>query len=102
MPERGMADVVNESERFGKLGVQSQRGGDRAGNLCDFQRVRQAIAEMVRIAGGKNLCLGFQAAKSAGMNDAIAVTRLGTAVAMGRLGRAAAAGLFRAHRPENS
>src|SRR5258708_12188620 len=99
MAERGMADVVNESERFGKLGVQSQRGGDRAGNLCDLQRVRQSIAEMVRVARGENLRLGFQAAKSARMNDAVAVTRVGTAVRMGRLGIAPPAGLFPPHPP---
>jgi len=43
MAERRMADVVHECERFGKLGVQPQRRGDGAGNLRDFQRVRQAI-----------------------------------------------------------
>ncbi len=99
MAEWRMADVVNESERFGKLSVQFQSGGDGPGNLRNFQRVRQAIAEMVRVARGENLRLGFEAAKSAGMNDAVAVTRVGTAVRMGRLGVAPAAGLFRAHRP---
>src|SRR6266581_2451694 len=99
MAERRMADVVDESERFGKLGVQSQRRGDGAGNLRDFQRVRQAITEMVRIARSENLRLGFKAAKSAGMDDAIAVARVVTAVRMGRLRMAPAAGLFHAHRP---
>src|SRR6202158_5520945 len=99
MAERRMANIVDESERFRKLGVQPQRGGDGAGNLCDFQRMRKAIAEMVGIARGENLRLGFKAAKSAGMDDAVAVTRVGTAVRMGRLGIAPAAGLFRAHRP---
>ncbi len=99
MAERGMPDVMDESERFGKLGVQPQRCGDGAGNLCNFQRVRQAIAEMVRIARGENLRLGFQAAKSAGMDDAIAIARVDAAVRMGRLGITPAAGEFRAHRP---
>src|SRR5258706_4996497 len=99
MAERRMANIVDESERFRKLGVQPQRGGDGAGNLCDFQRMRQAIAKMVGIARRENLRLGFKAAKSAGMNDAVAVTRVGTSVRMGRLGITPAAGLFRAHRP---
>src|SRR5258708_31411562 len=63
--------------------------------------MRQAIAEMVGIAAGENLRLGFQAAKGAGMNNAVAVTRVGTAVRMGRLGIAPAAGVFLAHRPES-
>src|SRR5260370_38628707 len=54
---------------------------------------------MVRIARGENLCLGFQTAKSAGMDDAIAVARVGTTVRVGRFNRAPAAGLLRAHRP---
>src|SRR5260370_4523005 len=41
MAERGMANVVDESKRLGKLGVQPQRGGDGAGNLGDLQRMRQ-------------------------------------------------------------
>src|SRR5260370_1817659 len=63
--------------------------------------MRQAIAEMVGIAGGENLRLGFQTAKGAGMNDAVAVTRVNTAVGMGRLGITPATGVFRAHRPES-
>ncbi len=54
---------------------------------------------MVRITRGENLRLGFQATKSAGMDDAIAVTRVDAAVRMGRLGITPAAGLFRTHRP---
>src|SRR5258708_18313479 len=51
--EGRMADVVNKRERFGKLGVQSECGSNRAGNLRDLESVRQAIAEMVRIARSK-------------------------------------------------
>src|SRR6266851_1851567 len=99
MAERRMANIVDKSKRFGKLGVQPQRRGDGTGNLCDFQCVRQAIAKMVGVARGENLRLGFKTAKSAGMDDAIAVTRVDTAVRMGRFGIAPAAGLSRAHRP---
>ncbi len=99
MAERRVADVVDERERFSKVGVQSQRRGDGAGDLGNFERVRQTIAEMIRVACSENLRLGFQATKSAGMDDAIAVARIGTAVRMGRFGIAPAAGLFRAHCP---
>ena len=44
--------------------------------ICvDFERVRQAVAKMVGIARGEDLGFGFQAAKSARVNDAVAVTR---------------------------
>src|SRR5437660_4010884 len=99
MAKRWMANVMDESERFGKLGVQSQRGSNGAGNLRDFQCMRQAVAEMVRVARSEDLRLGFEAAKGAGMNNAIAVTSVGTAVRMGLLGITPAAGSLRAHRP---
>src|SRR5467141_307999 len=82
MAGRRMANIVDESERFRKFGVQPKRGGDGAGNLCDFQLMRQTIAKMVGISHGENLRLSFKAAKSAGMNYAVAVTRIGTAVRM--------------------
>src|SRR5260370_27992029 len=76
MAQLRMADVMDESERLGKLGVQSQRCGDGAGNLRDFQCVRQAITEMVRIARSGNLRLGVKASKSSVMDDAIAFARV--------------------------
>jgi len=90
---------MDERESFGKLRVQAKRRGDGAGDLRDLQGMRQAIAKMIRVAGGENLRLGFQAPKRAGMDDAIAVTRVITAVRMRRLGVSPAAGVFRAHRP---
>src|SRR6267154_124305 len=99
MAKRRVADVVDQSKSFNKFAVQSQRGGDGAGDLCYIQCVRQTIAEMVRVTRGENLRLGSQSAKSTGMDDAIAVARVGTAVRVGRLWIAPAAGLFRAHRP---
>src|SRR5258708_37476116 len=61
----GMPDVVYQCQRLGKLGVDSQRGSHRAGNLRHFERVRQTIPKMVGETRGKYLCFGFQAAKCA-------------------------------------
>src|SRR6267378_5366325 len=80
--KRRMADVVHQRESLGKLGVEAQRGGNRAGNLRHFQRVRQAIPEVVGEARGEYLCLGFQAAECARMNDAVAISRVFTAIRM--------------------
>jgi hypothetical protein len=53
---------------------------------------------VVGITAGENLCLRFQAAKSASMDDTIAVALKVVAVGMRRLGMAASAGLLNADR----
>jgi hypothetical protein len=97
--ERRVADIVNEREGFGEFGVQAERRGHGAGDLRDFERMRQAIAEMVGVARGEDLRFGFEAAKRAGMNDAVAVSRVVAAVGMRGLRIAAAARLLGVHRP---
>src|SRR6266576_2295294 len=92
-----MADVMDKSERFGKLRVQSQCRSNGAGNLRDFQRMRQAIAEMVRIARSEYLRLGFEASKRTGMDNPIAVTRVVTAVRVRWFGITLPAGSFCAY-----
>ena len=72
--EGRMADVVHQGKRFDEIGVESELRGDGAGDLRDFDRVGQAVAEVIGVAAGENLGLGFQTAEGAGMNDAIAVT----------------------------
>ena len=99
MSKGRVADIVDERKRFRQLGVQAQRGGNRASDLRDLQRVRQAIAEMIRIPRGEDLGFGFQASERPGMNDSVAVARVHTAVGMRGLRVAPAAGLFCAHRP---
>ena len=101
MAERRMADVVDQRERFGELGIQAENRGHGASNLRDLQRVCQAVAEMVGIAGRKDLRLSFETAESAGMDDAVAVTRVGAAVGMRRLLITPATRLLRAHRPRS-
>src|SRR2546429_8245814 len=61
--------------------------------------MRQPIAKMVRVAGGENLGLGFEAAKGARMDDTVAVPRISAAVRMVRLGKTPSAGFFCAHGP---
>jgi hypothetical protein len=97
--EGRVANIVNERERFGELGVQAERGGNGACDLRDFERMRQAIAEMVGVARGEDLRLGFETAERAGMNNAVAVARVVTAVRMRGLRVAPAARLLGAHCP---
>jgi hypothetical protein len=99
MAEGRMANVVNEGEGLGELAVQAESDGCGARNLCDFERVRQAIAEMIGITNGEGLRLGFKAAEGAGMNDAIAIARVVGTIRMGRLGMTASAGIDGVHCP---
>ncbi len=66
--------------------------------LRDFERVGEAVAEVVRVAAGENLRLGFETAEGAGVDDAVAVALEVVAVGMRRLGEAASAGVFDVHR----
>src|SRR5580658_6443160 len=71
--ERRMADVVDQSESLGKISIEFEGAGNGTRDLRDFERVREAIAKVVRVPSGKNLRLGFQPPERPGMNYAIAV-----------------------------
>ena len=93
--EGRVADVVNQSESLGKIGVDSQRARHRARDLRHFQRVREPVAKMVGETHGEDLRLRFEPAKRARVNHAVAVarrSRCGRDAALpGSAGRATAA-----------
>src|ERR1700693_561982 len=99
MAEWRMANVMNERQRLDKRGVQSQCVRNGASDLRYFDRVRQAIAKMIGETHGKDLGLGFQAAKGARVNDTIAVANVIAAVGMRRLCIATAARMLDVHGP---
>src|SRR5581483_8585329 len=88
-----MAEVMREGNRFRQIGIQSQRAGNVARNGCDFNRVREPRAQMVAGAVEKNLCLVFEPAKGARMNDAVAVTLILCAPFGRRFGKFASTGV---------
>ena len=92
--ERRMADVVHQGQGFGEIDIEIQGSGDGAGDLRDFERVGEAVAEVVGVAAGEDLRLGFEAAESAGVNDAVAVALKIIAVGMRRFREAASAGVL--------
>src|SRR5271166_6300996 len=96
--ERRMSKVVDERERLDKVHIQIESRSDGARDLRDLDGVRQARAEVVRVAAGEDLGLVLQAAERARVNYAVAVTLEGIAVGMRRLRIAAPAGILRAHR----
>ena len=93
MPEWWMANVMHQSQRFSQIDIQSERSGNGAGDLGNFQRVGEAVAEVVAVAAGEDLGFGFEAAKSAGMNDAVAVALEVVTVGMVGFSEAASAGV---------
>ncbi len=92
-----MANIVHQGERLHQVNVQAELGGDGARDLRDFNRVGQAVAEMVGVTAGEDLRLGFQAAKRPGMDDPVAIALKVVAVGMRGLRITASAGLFHAH-----
>ena len=98
MAEGRMPDVVNQGKSLDQVHVEAKRARDGAGDLRHFEGVGQAIAEVVGEAAGEDLRLGFEAAKRAGVNDAVPVAL--EIVAIGMLGfrNSASAGLLHPHR----
>ena len=96
--KRRMAQVMHQRERFGQIDVEIECARDGARNLRHFNSVGEPVAEVVGIAAGENLGLGFEAAKSAGVDDAVAVALKVVAVGMRRFREAASAGKFHMHR----
>src|SRR5580704_8744926 len=96
--EGRMTDVMDQREGFGQIGIEFEGASYGACDLRDFKSVREAIAEMIGIACGENLCFGVQTAKRAGVNYAIAVTSVVVAVRMLRFRVAAAARALHVHR----
>jgi hypothetical protein len=94
MAKGWMADVVDQRQRFDEIAVESELRGDCPRDLCNFDRVRQAVAKVVGVAAREDLSLCFQTAKCAGVDYAVAIALKVVAVEMRRLGMAASAGMF--------
>jgi hypothetical protein len=86
MPERGVAEVVAERDRFREVVVELERPGERPGDLRDLDRVREAGAEMIAAMIDEHLGLVGEAAEGGRMNDAVAVALEFGAGRRGRLG----------------
>ena len=97
MSEGRVADVVNEGQRFGKIGIEVEGSCNSAGDLRNLERVGEAIAKMVGVARGEDLRFGFEAAKGSRMNYAVAVARIIIAIRVGWFGIPASAGARHVH-----
>src|SRR5262249_19659157 len=84
--EGRMPDVMDESESFGEFAVEAEGGGNGARDLGDFESVGEAVAKVVGVTRREDLGLGFEAAKSSRVDDAVAIASVFGAVRMARFG----------------
>jgi len=82
--EGRVAQVVRQGDGLDQVLVQTQSAGNVARQLCHLQRVRQARAEQIALVVEEHLRLVDQAAKRAGVHDAVAVALKGVARGRGR------------------
>ncbi len=79
VPERRVAEIVRESQRFGQVFVQPQLPGDGARDLRHFERVRQPRPEVIAFVKQEHLRLVGQTPEGGRMQNAVAVTLEGRA-----------------------
>src|SRR5580765_3108313 len=89
MTKRRVAEIVRQGDRLNEVLVQLQVACDRARDLCDLQRMRQASAEQVPFVIDEDLRLVFEAPERRGMDDAVTVALELGAAGRTRLGVAA-------------
>src|SRR5258708_39029529 len=89
---------MHQGQRLHQIYIQLQRGGNGAGNLCDFNGVGEPVAKMVRAAAGKNLRLVLQPAESPRMHHADTIALEDVAVSMSFFRIAPSTALFRSQR----
>ena len=89
--ERRVAEIMGEADRLDEVLVQAQRARDRAGDLRDFERVREPRPVEIAFVVDEHLGLVDEAAERRGVNDAVAIALELRAQRRRRLGMAAAA-----------
>jgi hypothetical protein len=86
VPEWRVPEVVGQRDRLGQIFIQPKRARYPAGDLSDFQTVRQTGAKMVAFVVYKNLGLVFKPAKSRRVNNPVAIPLKFAAMSGKRLG----------------
>ena len=71
--ERRVSKVVGQRDGLGQFGIETERTGYGTRHLCHFNGMRETRAEIVALMFDEDLCLVFQPAERARMNDAVAV-----------------------------
>ena len=71
--KRRMAHIMDESESFRKVLIEFQHVCNSAGDLRDFDGMRQPVAEMVGKRGSEDLRLVLEPPESARVNDPVVI-----------------------------
>ncbi len=71
--EGGVTEVVPQPDRLDQVLVQPERAADGAGNLGDFEGVRQASPVVVAGGSDEDLGLVHESPETLGVDDAVAV-----------------------------
>ena len=95
MAERRVAEIVRQRQRLGEVLVEAERARDGAGDLRDFETVRQPRAVMIALVIDEDLGLVLQPAERGRMDDAVAVALKRRAHVAFRLRVEPAAAVFR-------
>jgi len=98
MTKRRMPNVMHQRQSLGEINIKVESSSDGTRNLRHLHGVRQPRAKVVGVPPRENLCLVFQPAKRARVDDAITIALKGVAVRMGWLRMAASAGIVNADR----
>ncbi len=96
VPERRVPEVVRQGDRLDEVFVDAELPGDRATDLRDLERMRQARAEEIAFVIDEDLGLVLEPAERAGVDHAIAVPLERRPPGRVRLGVAPAARQLRA------
>jgi hypothetical protein len=95
MAERRVTEIVRQRKGFGQIVIEAERAGNRASDLANFDRMGEARAIMIAFMRHENLCLMGKPAKSARMQNPVAVALKFRARRGNRFGKAPAAAFGR-------
>src|SRR4029077_17578159 len=73
MPKWRMPQIMHERQRFGEVFVEAQGTRERAGDLHNFERVRQSCAEVIAFVIDKHLRFMSEPPERRRMDDPVAI-----------------------------
>jgi hypothetical protein len=91
-------DIVYQSEGFDEINIKPKLCRDGAGNLRNFEGMRQPVPEVIRVPSGEYLGLRLKPAKGSRMDYTVAVSLKIVAVGMLWLRIAPPVGVFHLNR----
>src|SRR5687767_9141396 len=82
MTKGWVSQIMRKADRFGQVFVTPQTARERPPHLGNLHTVGKPVAIVIPFGIDKDLGLIFQAAESRGVDDAVAVTLVGSTIGM--------------------